>query len=736
MNTTANIFEQPITECPEIPARFGEDGGKFYYYYDQLTDELDEDLTKRLKSQLDSLLIFAGLFAGVNSAFLALTLPMMSADPADDTNALLLQLVKGGNTTINSEADLPSATFSPPSAIYPVNILFAVSLTCALMSSFLAVLGQQWLVYYRKRSGGGAEHQRKEQLRRQLGAQRWRLELVLDDILPSLLQVGLVIFCIAFVLYLRTLSGSTSFIVAAIVGAALAITVGAAVCATWDRMCPYQSPLSHLLCWTTDRLKDLVVASVWFLVFIKAYFASLYRRDGDSHRGELDQRNQDLRTRQWNVAERITSRKLEWAGRKEETTNNLVVSSVKRVILTSEHTAALIHAATNICAIDDEESLRQLLNDAEFVDRLHGLFHTFRRSQLSSPDKLQTLPLVAFHAVAAALLHLALSVGTIVDRPLAVKSSPQTQIVLSHDLARDIWRIARNVKDARDVWDGNQEHISHLGLFGFLLSQLDCSWRFDYWRSNLRVTIDTIADLPPSHHVLCTLACAVKVYIVSSEWDPEDERWESKRSPWLFELARVSYRGPAELSVPFLLEIFQLSFKSQDGAYGNQYESYKIRLDVFCHACEWKSSQLDGVFASMGRLMRDLELDIRHPIIRKKNQEELRAYRDRYVRTILRNLVPGGLYWWRKELYKSLTETLIYIRELAAAREPGHPENRFTLDLFRLVQVALQDGRDRDHAQDFEEEYVRFDAWVNMGGCAKSPGRLNRDPELCWCPCT
>ncbi|KAG8900332.1 hypothetical protein FRC00_013440 [Tulasnella sp. 408] len=58
MNTTSYAFEQPITERPEIPARFGEDGGKFYYYYDQLADELDEDLTKRLKSQLDSLLIF------------------------------------------------------------------------------------------------------------------------------------------------------------------------------------------------------------------------------------------------------------------------------------------------------------------------------------------------------------------------------------------------------------------------------------------------------------------------------------------------------------------------------------------------------------------------------------------------------------------------------------------------------------------------------------------------------
>lgn len=62
MNATTNIFEQPITERPEIPVRFGEDGGKFDYYYDQLADELDEDLTKRLKSQVDSLLIFVWCF--------------------------------------------------------------------------------------------------------------------------------------------------------------------------------------------------------------------------------------------------------------------------------------------------------------------------------------------------------------------------------------------------------------------------------------------------------------------------------------------------------------------------------------------------------------------------------------------------------------------------------------------------------------------------------------------------
>ncbi|KIO19983.1 hypothetical protein M407DRAFT_221752 [Tulasnella calospora MUT 4182] len=48
-------------------------------------------MVKGLKEQLDGMLIFAGLFAGVNSAFLALTLPLLSADPSDDISALLAQ---------------------------------------------------------------------------------------------------------------------------------------------------------------------------------------------------------------------------------------------------------------------------------------------------------------------------------------------------------------------------------------------------------------------------------------------------------------------------------------------------------------------------------------------------------------------------------------------------------------------------------------------------------------------
>ncbi|KAG8963214.1 hypothetical protein FRC00_007279 [Tulasnella sp. 408] len=210
-----NPLNPPLFEIPNPPDEFGQDGGKFYRCYDALADEIDEDMARGLKEQLDGILIFAGLFAGVDSAFLALTIPLLSPDPADDTNALLarnnailLQLLTGRN--VPTPSLLPSQSFSASHDIYTINALFALSLAFAMISSFLAVLGRQWLVYYRKRSGGGPDRQRWEQLKRSLGAERWRLEPILDDVLPSLLQIGLIIFCASLILYLRHLSPSIS----------------------------------------------------------------------------------------------------------------------------------------------------------------------------------------------------------------------------------------------------------------------------------------------------------------------------------------------------------------------------------------------------------------------------------------------------------------------------------------------------------------------------------------------
>ncbi|KAG8923198.1 hypothetical protein FRC01_013075 [Tulasnella sp. 417] len=745
MNTTAYNFEQPITQRPEIPAKFGEDGGKFYYYYDQLADELDEDLTKRLKSQLDSLLIFAGLFAGVNSAFLALTLPMMSADPADDTNALLLQLVKGGNASISSETDLPSATFSPPPAIYPVNILFAVSLTCALMSSFLAVLGQQWLVYYRKRSGGGAEHQRKEQLRRQLGAQRWRLELVLDDVLPGLLQVGLVIFCISFILYLHTLSGSMSSAVAAIVGTGVAMTVAAALCATWDRMCPYQSPLSHLLCWTMDRLKPLHVAFAWVFMFLKTYlykYLRTRRRCTQAHtkEGELsdvqvvhlpaEEHKQDI----WNLAQEIAGRGLARIGRKEETDDDLIVASVKRVILTSEPTAALVHAAINICAINKDEILQQLLCDTGVFHRLHDLYRMFHRSAETQPTQLRALPDAAARSFAAAILHLALSVGTIMDlahhkeQPPSITNSPEARPAVSPVLNQYFSHLVMYAKLGETWWDGDLKHVSHRLLLPFVIHPLLCFTWYCYMTERVRERIRRLIDSPPSRQLLVTLTFAVKAY-VSCPTDPNVysegsiERYE--RLSRIFNVAKKSYRDPGGTpevivpsEVPFLSEALQLCTESVDQDDIDRSDVYRICLGVFRHACEVKRVSLLNVFAPMGRLVQNIEFDVRHAWAQRRDHQELREYKGQYAGILVRKLTRYMPDDETEELCKSLIGTLQYIREVATPQEPGHPENRVTLKLFRSVRARMQEGWYSNVGEGVKRECDKFEAWIDMGGCA------------------
>ncbi|KIO26956.1 hypothetical protein M407DRAFT_23781 [Tulasnella calospora MUT 4182] len=361
---------------PNIPQSFGEDGGKFYKYYDDLSDELDEDMVKSLKTQLDGILIFAGLFAGVNSTFLALTLPQMKPDPTDDTNALLLQVAQGRNGTIQSLADLPSASFSPPPGIYSVNVLLSMSLTLALLSSFLAVLGQQWLVQYRKRNGGGAEHQRWEQLRRYLGAKRWHLEPILDDILPGLLQLGMTIFCISFAIYLSTLNHSMCIVITAPIGLVFAIIVVIAALAAWDQWCPFKSPLSHAM-----QITIISFTRLSWRVLISCYCASVQSKEWVNQRlkgmlGSRDPSPTESPTafgKQWKLQKEAETWYEALVSRPPESVDQLKLIALKRVIAISEDPRALTYAALNIRSIYQKDDILSLINDVEFFDRLRRL---------------------------------------------------------------------------------------------------------------------------------------------------------------------------------------------------------------------------------------------------------------------------------------------------------------------------------------------------------------------------
>ncbi|KAG8965460.1 hypothetical protein FRC00_002707 [Tulasnella sp. 408] len=383
MATAFDGTNPALFDVPVPPQEFGQDGGKFYHYYDALADEIDDNMVTGLKEQLDGLLVFAGLFAGINTAFLAFTLPLMSPDPADDTNALLrdilLNLASGRNDSLPSLSSIPSDTFSPTGKILTVNVLFSISLTFALVSSFLAVLGRQWLVYYRKRTGGGPERQRWEQLKRFLGAERWRLEGVLDDVLPSLLQIGLIIFCISLTIYLNTLHPMLSNTVGVFMCAGLAFLIVTAIFAIWDKFCPFQSPLSHLIRTVGLLMITVPRAILWHLGRMAAkvhdyFFYQPQRRMGDGPPRDVHWLSEE------GVKERLDkylttpmNSLFDYVKRKEEGDGTLQITAIRRAICTSDDARTLAHAVSNILSITDANLLMRLATDEEFDDRISAL---------------------------------------------------------------------------------------------------------------------------------------------------------------------------------------------------------------------------------------------------------------------------------------------------------------------------------------------------------------------------
>ncbi|KAG9046415.1 hypothetical protein FS837_004508 [Tulasnella sp. UAMH 9824] len=402
-----NPLNPTVFEIPEPPEEFGQDGGKFYRCYDALAEEIDEDMTNGLKEQLDGLLIFAGLFAGVNSAFLALTLPLLSADPADDTNALLrqsnailLQLASGRNDSLPTALPLPSQSFRPPNGVFTVNVLFSLSLTFALISSFLAVLGRQWLVYYRKRSGGGPDRQRWEQLKRFLGAERWRLELILDDVLPFLLQTGLIIFCVSLLLYLNFLNPSLFMVVGVPMYLGLAIFLASAACTVWDRFCPFHSPLSHFMSSVTRYLVRLAKDS-------GSSTGDLIKAARNDPWARMRQGILQLRPTSFISTFRYPYQALK-TGRHEESPESLQMVAIKRSISTSEDPATLLHAAANIVAIRNVDQLEQLWSDGVFRERFLELWRSSSSGASQFEGGSQDLVISAWRLYQSAITHIIL----------------------------------------------------------------------------------------------------------------------------------------------------------------------------------------------------------------------------------------------------------------------------------------------------------------------------------------
>ncbi|KAG8906962.1 hypothetical protein FRC01_007852 [Tulasnella sp. 417] len=396
MNTTFNPRNPAIFEVPVPPEHFGQDGGKFYRYYDALAQEIDENMVTGLKEQLDALLIFTGLFAGINTAFLVLTLPLLRPDPADDTNALLkqnneilLNLASGRNDSLPSSITLPSEEFAPAYYIVFVNGLFGFSLTTALLSSLLAVLGRHSLVYYRKRRGDGPDSQRWEQLKRFLGAERWNLESNLGGTPPALLQLGVVTFLIAFMAYLGNLNAAVAYYAGFVISGLLAAWTILSFSGLRDEFCPYHSPLAGYIEGVVYSIGPCVVISLVAVIVLPVSIALwawqvLVRIPRTLHHcwvhgaHSLDPLWMGIEFQLYGykrILRYYHDPVRSWFSNvnKAEDEGTLQIIAINRTICTSNDAQAQAYAVSNILAIQDGVLLGRLAAQPNFANRISSL---------------------------------------------------------------------------------------------------------------------------------------------------------------------------------------------------------------------------------------------------------------------------------------------------------------------------------------------------------------------------
>ncbi|KIO33008.1 hypothetical protein M407DRAFT_65998, partial [Tulasnella calospora MUT 4182] len=165
----------------------------FWKRYDTVADSHDRKLSKHLNDNLDVLLIFAGLFSAINTAFISFTMPALSPNPSDETNALLRLLISGADNKTLATFD-HSEPFTPPFLSIGMNCLLYASLGCSLAAAMGAMMCKEWL-HSLDRSGqtGSIEDQGRFHQRKIDAAKRWRFETIID-FLPTTILISIMLF--------------------------------------------------------------------------------------------------------------------------------------------------------------------------------------------------------------------------------------------------------------------------------------------------------------------------------------------------------------------------------------------------------------------------------------------------------------------------------------------------------------------------------------------------------------
>ncbi|KAG1798901.1 uncharacterized protein HD556DRAFT_159701 [Suillus plorans] len=241
-----------ILQDSTIVSKSGKDErSRFWGVYKRVAEEHDSEFLERYTTDMDIVLIFSGLFSAVSTSFIVAMESNLSPDPSDTTNALLKQLVQiglGNLAEAGSKPADPASTWFLTAPTLWIQMIAYASLSMSLLAAFGAVLGKQWLGYYKSnRYGRGSQEQQGKRRQEKFnGLVTWYFDAVVQSF-PVLLQISLLLFGIALGAKLWYEQASIAWV---IIGTTVfgflfySLTVMACLIST---ACPFQTPTSTIL---------------------------------------------------------------------------------------------------------------------------------------------------------------------------------------------------------------------------------------------------------------------------------------------------------------------------------------------------------------------------------------------------------------------------------------------------------------------------------------------------------
>ncbi|KAG1745040.1 uncharacterized protein EDB91DRAFT_173492 [Suillus paluster] len=260
-----------------------DDRSRFWGIYKRIAEEHDGEFLERYNGDMDIVLVFSGLFSAISTSFIVAMEYKLSPDPSDTTNALLTQLVQIGLGNIAEAGSTPAApasTFSPSTSDIRIQTIAYASLSMSLLAAFGAVLGKQWLGYYKSnRYGRGSQEERGKRRQEKFdGIITWYFDGVVQSF-PILLQISLLLFGIALSANIWYEQPTIAWVVISTTVFGFLFYSLTVMASLISPACPFQTPISTILrMFRIDRVLRLVFkpASRYFQQFTTSVYGELH----------------------------------------------------------------------------------------------------------------------------------------------------------------------------------------------------------------------------------------------------------------------------------------------------------------------------------------------------------------------------------------------------------------------------------------------------------------------------